>query len=328
MIEKDSDSSISTKKRNDLIKDFFGISETKTDYDMLNNYFSNTINEESNSIINNINNNLIPRPFNNNIIDDIINFKMFNYNNKNLNKLFMKYNTQNIQDENNNNNIKFHDDLLQKIFDMIFNTDKILTKLEYRISLEFIENLIFGVNNDKIIFYKDKYKDIIMNKYKQILQEINNILLNSNSTKTKIYKFAYQYFEECFSLNKKKSNIILNECLINHYLFLLLNINQNKKDFFEIIDSPNKEHEKLQCLFQLLIYLCDLKTLFDFDKSKDKDNKDNITLYKNLLRNVEFPLRLFNKEYDLDKKINIDELNAKVKPTPVIYKIKNSEFKN
>ena len=203
MIEKDSDSSISTKKRNDLIKDFFGISETKTDYDMLNNYFSNTINEESNSIINNINNNLIPRPFNNNIIDDIINFKMFNYNNKNLNKLFMKYNTQNIQDENNNNNIKFHDDLLQKIFDMIFNTDKILTKLEYRISLEFIENLIFGVNNDKIIFYKDKYKDIIMNKYKQILQEINNILLNSNSTKTKIYKFAYQYFEECFSLNKK-----------------------------------------------------------------------------------------------------------------------------
>ena len=60
---------------------------------MLNNYFSNTINEESNSIINNINNNLIPRPFNNNIIDDIINFKMFNYNNKNLNKLFMKYNT-------------------------------------------------------------------------------------------------------------------------------------------------------------------------------------------------------------------------------------------
>ena len=27
MIEKDSDSSISTKKRNDLIKDFFGISE-------------------------------------------------------------------------------------------------------------------------------------------------------------------------------------------------------------------------------------------------------------------------------------------------------------
>ena len=328
MIEKDSDSSISTKKRNDLIKDFFGISETKTDYDMLNNYFSNTINEESNSIINNINNNLIPRPFNNNIIDDIINFKMFNYNNKNLNKLFMKYNTQNIQDENNNNNIKFHDDLLQKIFDMIFNTDKILTKLEYRISLEFIENLIFGVNNDKIIFYKDKYKDIIMNKYKQILQEINNILLNSNSTKTKIYKFAYQYFEECFSLNKKKSNIILNECLTNHYLFLLLNINQNKKDFFEIIDSPNKEHEKLQCLFQLLIYLCDLKTLFDFDKSKDKDNKDNITLYKNLLRNVEFPLRLINKEYDLDKKINIDELNVKMKPTPVIYKIKNSEFKN
>ena len=104
-----------------------------------------------------------------------------------------------------------------------------------------------------------------------------------------------------------------------------MNINKNKKDFFDIIDIPNKEHEKLQCLFQLLIYLYDLKTLFNFDKNKDKDD---ITLYKKLLRNIEFPLRLINEEYDKDKKINIDELNVKVKPISIIYKIKNLEFKN
>ena len=327
IIENDSGSSLSAKKRNDLIKDFFGISETKTDYDMLNNYFSNTIYDESNSNMKNTNNNLIPRPFNNNIIDDIINFKIYNFNNKNLNKLFMKYNTKNLGDKTNNNNInlKFHDELLQKLFDMIFNTDKILSKLNYRISLEFIENLIFGLENDKIILYKDKYRDILIKKYKQILNDINNILLNSNSTKTKIYKFAYQYFEDCFFLNKKKSNIIFNECLINHYLFLLLNINNHKNDFFDIVDSPNKEHEKLQCLFQFLTYLYDLKNLFDVDKNKDKDN---LTLQKNLLRNAEFPLRLINKEYDKDKKININDLNVKVTPTPVQYKVKNLEFNN
>ena len=327
IIENDSSSSLSAKKRNDLIKDFFGISETKTDYDMLNNYFSNTIYDESNSNMNNTNNNLIPRPFNNNIIDDIINFKMYNFNNKNLNKLFMKYNTKNLGDKTNNNNInlKFHDELLQKLFDMVFNTDKILSKLNYRISLEFIENLIFGLENDKIILYKDKYRDILTKKYKQILNDINNILLNSNSTKTKIYKFAYQYFEECFFLNKKKSNLIFNECLINHYLFLLLNINNHKNDFFDIVDSPNKEHEKLQCLFQFLTYLYDLKSLFNFDKNKDKDN---LIFQKNLLRNAEFPLRLINKEYDKDKKININDLNVKVTPTPVQYKVKNSEFNN
>ena len=326
LILNDSDSSISAKKRNDLIKDFFGISETKTDYDILNNYFTNTINEESNINNNSTNNNLMPRPFNSNIIDDIINFKMYNFNNKNLNKLFIKYNTKNIEDKNNPNlNLKFHDELLQKLFDIYFNSDKIRTKLNYRISLEFIENLIFGLDNAQIVLNKEKYNAIIIKKYKQILNEINNILLNSNSIKTKIYKFAYQYFEECFSLNKKKSNLIFNECIINNYLFLVLNISQ-KKDFFDIIDIPDKEHEKLQCLFQLIICLYDLIKLFNFDKNKEKDN---ITLYKNLLRNSEFPLRLIkNNDIGVDKKINIEELKVKVKPIPVIYKTQNSEFKN
>ena len=243
-----------------------------------------------------------------------------------MNKLFIKYNTKNIEDKNNPNlNLKFHDELLQKLFDIYFNSDKIRTKLNYRISLEFIENLIFGLDNAQIVLNKEKYNAIIIKKYKQILNEINNILLNSNSIKTKIYKFAYQYFEECFSLNKKKSNLIFNECIINNYLFLVLNISQ-KKDFFDIIAPPNKEHEKLQCLFQLIICLYDLIKLFNFDKNKEKDN---ITLYKNLLRNSEFPLRLIkNNDIGVDKKINIEELKVKVKPIPVIYKTQNSEFKN
>jgi hypothetical protein len=71
--------------------------------------------------------------------------------------------------------------------------------------LELIENLILGSN--KHIFYEDKYNHIFYKKYIKILNAINTILLKSNSTKTRIYKNAYQYFEESFILNKKDFKI-------------------------------------------------------------------------------------------------------------------------
>ena len=307
---------ISGRKRNEIIKDFFGISETKTDYDMLNNYFNNSTSETKTSC-NNISNVLIPKPNNNDINDNIINFRSFNFNNKNLNKLFLKYNSKK-QEEKYDNNIIFHDELLQKIIDIIFKNDKILTKLNYRLSLELIENLILGLENNT--FYKDKYKDIIIKKYYQILNDINTILLNSNSTKTKIYKFAYQYLEESFILNKKKFNFLLNECIINYSLYFLLKLNNKRDKYFDIIDYPKKDNENLQCLFQALIGLCDLKNLFGFINENNK--------YKYLLRNVEFPFKLINSNQEKDGLINIKELNIKVNPVPVIYKSKNIEQQN
>ena len=311
----ENDSSISGKKRNDLIKDFFGISETKTDYDILNNYFTNSLYEESN-LNNNIGIIMIPKPVNNKLNDDIINFKNFVFNNKNLNKLFTKYNSKK-QEEKTDLNLKLHDELLQKIIDIIFNNNKLLCRIIYRLSFELIENLILGMENAN--YYTEKYKNIFMNKYTQILNEINAILLNSNSTKTKIYKFAYQYFEESYILNKKKFQTLLNESIINHFSYLLLNIKKDK-GYFDIIDNPKKEHENLQCLFQILIGLCDLKNMFGFNNENEK--------YKFLFRNVEFPLQLINSNLDKGKIINIKELNIKVSPVPVIYKSKDIDFKN
>ena len=311
----ENDSSISGKKRNDLIKDFFGISETKTDYDILNNYFTNSLYEESN-LSNNIGIIMIPKPVNNKLNDDIINFKNFVFNNKNLNKLFTKYNSKK-QEEKTDLNLKLHDELLQKIIDIIFNNNKLLCRIIYRLSFELIENLILGMENAN--YYTEKYKNIFMNKYTQILNEINVILLNSNSTKTKIYKFAYQYFEESYILNKKKFQTLLNESIINHFSYLLLNIKKDK-GYFDIIDNPKKEHENLQCLFQILIGLCDLKNMFGFNNENEK--------YKFLFRNVEFPLQLINSNLDKGKIINIKDLNIKVSPVPVIYKSKDIDFKN
>ena len=264
-----------------------------------------------------------------------MNFSDFNFNINNLNKLFYLYNSKKTNEENIN--IKSHDDLLQKIINIIFNNDRLLSIINYRLSLELIENLILGSNNH--IFYEDKYNHIFYKKYIKILNAINTILLKSNSTKTRIYKNAYQYFEESFILNKKGFQNILNDFFINESFYLLFNINKNKNQEnnflnniqnkkFSIIDFPTKEYESLQCLFQLLTSLYDLKILLKFE-----DNKNNIMNIdvnnkgqKILLRNIEFPLQLIDSNLNIGKTINSKEL--KVDPVSIIYKTNDIEYPN
>ena len=327
----------SRNNRTKIIKDFFGLSETQSDYNSLfNNYTNSSFNEENNLSYKF----LIPRPVNSNNdnIPDfdntkqlIINKKIMKYedmyfNNNYLNRLFFIYNSKYL-DENNNSNIKSHEILLEKIINLIFINEKYLSKLNYRLSFELIQDLILG--SSKCSFYEDKYTNLFNERYSKILYDINEILLKSNSTKTKIYKNAYQYFEECFDLNKKKSKIIMNECFNNKSLYLLLNIYKNKNinnlkikednDYFDIIDFPKNENETIQCLFQILIGLYDLRLQIQFEKN-NIENKD-ITKSKLLLRNNDFPLKFINSNQNIGDKINIKEL--KVNPTQITYKSKN-----
>ena len=331
-------SSISDKNRANIIKDFFGLSDNKTNYIKINpNYFG--YNEENfSSII------LLSKPVNidneqiegyNDIKNIMINktkmkFEDFDFNNKKLNKLFYIYNSLNSNNENNN--IIAHDILLQKIINIVLNNDKLLSMINFRLSLELIENLILGVNNYS--FYQNKYNHIFMKKYNKIFNDINSILLKSNSTKTKIYKYAYQYFEDSFILNKKRIQNIYNDLFNEDTMYLLMNINKNKeieKENFGLgmkikkftnIDFPTKEHESLQCLFQLLIGLYDLKILFKVDNNNIINNYSNLAL----LRNIEFPLLLVNSNLDIGKTIKIKEL--KIDPVPIIYKSKDIEYPN
>ena len=334
-------SSISDKNKNraNIIKDFFGLSENKTNYIKINPNYFGLYDENSSSItllskpINNDNDNDNMQGFDNIkkiIINKILmNFDDFDFNNQKLNKIFNIYNSSKSNIENIN--ITAHDILLQKIINIVLNNDKLLSIINFRLSLELIENLILGLNNNN--FYINKYSHIIIKKYNKILNDINAILLKSNSTKTKIYKYAYQYFEESFILNKKSIQIIYNDCLNEESTYLLLNMSKNKdkennSDIkikkFKNIDFPTKEHESLQCLFQLLIGLYDIKILFQFEhnNSSINNNQNNLAL----LRNIEFPLQLVNSNLDIGKNINIKEL--KIEPVPIIYKYKDIEYPN
>ena len=337
---KDNNQSVASESnRAQIIKDFFGLSETQSEYNIFNTYTNSSFNEENN--VSNISSSilLIPRPVssNNEYILDFdnskqliinkqpMNFEDMNFNNNYLNRLFFIYNSKNTDEYNLN--LKSHDILIDKIINIIFVNDKYLSKLNYRLSFELIEILILG--SSKCAFYLDKYNHLFNEKYTKILSQINEILLRNNSAKTEIYKRTYQYFEESFDLNKKESKIIMNECFNNESLYFLLNIYKNKNianNFknneenknFNVLDFPINENEIMQCLFQILVGLYDLRLLIGFEKN-NTENKD-ITNSKLLLRNKNFPLQFINSNHDINSKINIKEL--KVNPTPVIYKSK------
>lgn len=78
------------------------------------------------------------------------------------------------------------------------------------------------------------------------------------------------------------------------------------------------ENEIIQCLFQILIGLYDLKLVLKSEKN-NTESTDKI-IYNLLLRNSEFPLKFIDKNQNIGEKVNISQL--KVNPTPFIYKSK------
>ena len=331
---KDNNQSVASEtNRANLIREFFGISETQTEY-ILN---SSSFNEENNHLSSIL---LIPKPvsYNNYDIDhskqliinkQIMNYDDMNFNNNHLNRLFFIYNSKNTEE---NLNTKYHDILLEKIIYIIFINEKLVSRLDYRLSIELIEHLILG--SSKFQFYKEKYEYIFNEKYKNILSNIDAILLKSNSTQQKIYKSAYQYFEESFNLNKKKLIGLINEYFNQESMFLFSiiqknnnfeknGINNEKKDF-DVMDFPMDENEIIQCLFQILIGLYDLKLVLESEKN-NTERSDKFK-YNMLLRNSEFPLKFIDKNQNIGEKVSISQL--KVCPTPFIYKSKNINQEN
>ena len=333
-------STISENNRTLIIKDIFYTYETQSEYNIINNYSNTSIYEDYYSP-----NILIPRPLNNNNNDilvfdnskqllinkEIISFEDMDFNNNYLNRLFFIYNSR--KSDENNINLKSHDILLEKIINIIFMNEIFLSKLYYRLSFELLEILILG--STKCSFYEDKYNNLLDENYTKTLSQINDILLRNNSSKTEIYKRVYQYFEEVFYFNKKKSKTLMMECYNNESSYFLLNTYKNKNILnnfknnkenknFNYFDFPKNENEIIQCLFQLLIGLYDLKLVIEFEKN-NIENKD-ITNSNLLLRNKEFPLQFVNSNTNINSTINIKEL--KVNPTPIIYKSKNINSAN
>jgi hypothetical protein len=331
-------STVSESNRAQIVMDFFNISEDE--YNMFSNNSNRSFNKANHlsSIL------LMPRPISSNNEDienfdnskqillnkQIMNFQDMNFNNNNLNRLFFIFNSK--RSDENNLNLMSHDILLDRIINIIFINEEYLCKLNYRLSFELIETLILG--SSKCSFYEDKYNNLFNEKFRKILSKINEILLRNNSAKTEIYKRTYQYFEESFNLNKKESKALMDECFENESLYFLLNIYKNNlanniinnegNKIFSIIDFPKNENEIMQCLFQILVGLYDLRLVISFERN-NIDNKD-ITNSNLLLRNKEFPLQFISLNHNINSKINTKEL--KVIPTPVIYKSKNISSAN
>ena len=103
------------------------------------------------------------------------------FNNNCLNRIFFIYNSKNSNDINSKSN----EILLEKIIKLIFINKNYLSKLNYRLSFELIQDLILG--SSKCSYYEDKYINLFNERYSKILYDINEILLKSNSITTNIY---------------------------------------------------------------------------------------------------------------------------------------------
>lgn len=248
------------------------------------------IKDNNNSFFQNItlSNNIIPEPVNkidysnlndnNNsqyiiINNEKINFKEFNYDNDFFNKissLFM-----------NDNNV-----IIINIINFVFSTKFLLNNNKIILCFNLIENLInkdFQLNNNE---NSKKIIDMVDYYYLCTLKLIKDILVKNNDDLTnEIFKYSYSLFEECYNLNQK--NI---EEIINNYIYEL------QLSSYVILEKSDITEEKAQLknLFQKFISLHDLRIML-------KSNENNL-----LFKNMTFPLKIIKNDlFDIGGKIDL-----------------------
>ena len=194
-----------------------------------------------------------------------------------------------------NNNSELFMIIINFIFSKTFN----LNNNHILLCFNLLENLLFShfqpqlINNNK---YLNQIFDIIDLYYIDTLKQINNILFKNNSDlNNEIFKYSYSLFEECFNLNKKDINEIIN----SYY-------SQIELSSYTILESSPNFEEKLQLkyLFQKFISLHDLQIL---SNPNNKISNNNL-LYKNM----PFPLNLIKNElFNIGGKIILKEYEIK-----------------
>ena len=243
------------------------------------------------------------------IKEDISNYKNFNYDNN-----FYLTITTNYKYFNKN------DEIILYIFDFIFSPNYNIDNNSILLCFNLIENLMIGIKelNDSINTNIKKIFDSIDLYYLETLKQIKQILLKNTkqnfflnsreniNLKNEIVKFSYGLFEECFYLNKKDINELINNYYSNLYTTSYVII--EKSDIYE-------EKLKIKNLFQKFIYLHDLKIIC-------KENYDENLLFKNM----NFPLDLIkNKLFEIGGKLDLKEYELK---TIEVNFYKNFNMKN
>ena len=175
--------------------------------------------------------------------------------------------------------------IIDKLINLLLDSKKTLNKIIYKLCNDIIIDLLY--NGNYLCYIDESQTKKINDKYKQLLQIIND-LLEKSTIEEQIYNdnYFYEYFENCFNLNKMDIFDIKKKYL-NAFIFIINeeNLNDyNDKIGLDLIKIPNEKYQILKCLFQKFFALYDLKIILS-----DKNNK-------NLLMNyLQFPLYFFDK---------------------------------
>ena len=211
--------------------------------------------------------------------------------------------------------------ILDKLINLLLERKKTFNKISYKLIIDIIDLLLNGNNICQI---NEDIKKRINEQYKQLLQIINDILEKSSlEEQINDEEYFYEFFENCFYLNKMD----ISEIKKNYLNTTLLIINEeNLKDYnnkigLDLMKIPSEKCPMLKCLFQKFISLYDLKILVN---SNDKKGQNLIMKYQKFPLNF-FDVSEFNDEINeksLIEKINVELFKLKFKTD------KDSSFEN
>ena len=194
--------------------------------------------------------------------------------------------------------------ILDKLINLLLERKKTLNKISYKLIIDIINDLLLNGNN--ICQINEDIRKRINEQYKQLLQIINDLLDKSTlEEQIKDEEYFYEFFENCFNLNKKD----ISEIKKNYVNTTLLIINEeNLKDYnnkigLDLMKIPNEKYQMLKCLFQKFISLYDLKIIINADEQK---GSNLILKYQN------FPLNFFDVN-EFTNEINEISLSEKLK---------------
>ena len=245
-------------------------------------------------------------------INLIVNNKIISYKEMDLNNRFFD---EILSDNKSSNELS----IMDKLINLLIDEKKTLNKIIYKLCIDIIYDLLKNGNN--ICQINEDQKTKINERYKQILQIINDLLEKSTlEEQIENDKYFYEFFQDCFILNAMEISFIKKNYL-NTMVYIINE--ENLKEYndnigLDLMRIPNEKYQMLKCLFQKFISLYDLKIKLEY-----KENQNFALKYQKFPLNF-FDISEYNNEFDENSRNKLNTESYKLK-----YKTeKDLSFKN
>ena len=245
-------------------------------------------------------------------INLIVNNKIISYKEMDLNNRFFD---EILSDNKSSNELS----IMDKLINLLIDGKKTLNKIIYKLCIDIIYDLLKNGNN--ICQINEDQKTKINERYKQILQIINDLLEKSTlEEQIENEKYFYEFFQDCFILNAMEISFIKKNYL-NTMVYIINE--ENLKEYndnigLDLMRIPNEKYQMLKCLFQKFISLYDLKIKLEY-----KENQSFALKYQKFPLNF-FDISEYNNEFDENSRNKLNTESYKLK-----YKTeKDLSFKN